>query len=63
MRTSILERFTRSDEARNSDSGGAGLGLAIVTEIVDEHDGLLTICDSPLGGARFSVELADARSA
>lgn len=38
----IFERFYRSDDARSSDSGGAGLGLAIAKEIVALHGG--TIC-------------------
>jgi signal transduction histidine kinase len=62
QRAVIFERFTRSDQARSRDAGGTGLGLAIATEIVDEHGGTLTVGDSPLGGARFTVELDDARS-
>ena len=62
MRAEVFERFTRSDEARGRDHGGAGLGLAIAAEIADEHDGTLTVSDSPLGGARFTFELADARA-
>ena len=37
----IFARFTRLDEARTRDAGGAGLGLAIVRDIVDpprRHD-------------------------
>jgi nitrogen fixation/metabolism regulation signal transduction histidine kinase len=37
--------------------GGTGLGLAIVRKIVIDHGGDVTISRSPLGGARFTVEL------
>jgi signal transduction histidine kinase len=50
-REEILEPFV-SDRA-----GGIGLGLSIVREIVVMHRGRLTIDDSPLGGARFTIQL------
>jgi signal transduction histidine kinase len=53
----IFERFTRLDEARDRERGGAGLGLAIVAEIVTAHGGRAVVRDSPLGGARFEVVL------
>ncbi len=37
--SSIFDKFYRMDEARNSDTGGAGLGLAIAKEIVTLHGG------------------------
>ncbi len=39
---SIFEKFFRLDEARASNTGGAGLGLAIAKEIVALHRGTLT---------------------
>ena len=58
----IFERFGRSDHARSRDDGGAGLGLAIVSELVTDHDASIVVETSPsLGGARFSVGFADAR--
>jgi two-component system nitrogen regulation sensor histidine kinase NtrY len=37
--------------------GGTGLGLAIVRKIVIDHGGDVTVSQSPVGGARFTVEL------
>jgi signal transduction histidine kinase len=55
-RVRVFERFTRLDESRTG-AGHAGLGLAIVQEIVSRHRGRVTIDDSPLGGARVTVIL------
>jgi len=38
----IFEQFYRVDTARNTKSGGAGLGLAIAKEIVNAHGGTIT---------------------
>ena len=38
----IFEKFFRLDDARSTNSGGAGLGLAIAKEIIDLHDGSIT---------------------
>lgn len=38
----IFEKFFRLDEARRSNTGGAGLGLAIAKEIADLHGGTIT---------------------
>ena len=58
----ILRRFGRLDKARNSDSGGAGLGLAIVSSVARAHGGNVVVGDSPLGGARISIFLPQVRS-
>jgi signal transduction histidine kinase len=55
-RERIFERFTRLDEARASDSGGYGLGLAITREIVAAHGGTVEAGDPPVG-ARLVVHL------
>lgn len=56
-RTRIFERFTRLDEARDRQSGGAGLGLSIVHDVVVGHGGTVHVEDGPAGGARFVVRL------
>ena len=38
----IFEKFYRLDEARSTNSGGAGLGLAIAKEIVRHHGGTIS---------------------
>lgn len=57
QREIIFERFTRLDEARSRDAGGAGLGLAIVQDIVARHRGTITVTCADSGGARFVVKL------
>ena len=55
-REAILEPFSRLDESRSRESGGVGLGLAIVRRIMAAHNGGVRIDDSPLGGAQFSLD-------
>jgi signal transduction histidine kinase len=35
--------------------GGTGLGLPLAHRVAEEHGGSLTVSDSPLGGARFTL--------
>lgn len=39
----IFDRFYRVEEARSKDSGGSGLGLALVKKIADMHEGKIKI--------------------
>ena len=54
--SAIFGRFYRLDEARTSDTGGAGLGLAIAREIVTLHGGTIA-ADSREGVTTFTVTL------
>ena len=39
----MMEPFTRGEPSRNSDTGGAGLGLALAKAIADQHGGALIL--------------------
>ena len=57
QRARVFERFVRLDESRARADGGAGLGLAIVAEVVAAHGGTVDVTSGPLGGALFRVRL------
>lgn len=54
--SSIFEKFYRVDNARSSQTGGAGLGLSIAKEIVELHGGAIR-AESDRGGICFTVQL------
>jgi two-component system OmpR family sensor kinase len=58
----VFERFFRSDPSRSRDTGGAGLGLAIVASIVKAHGGSVEVGKGKSGGALFRVVLQLRRS-
>jgi len=53
----IFEPFYRADPSRSRDSGGAGLGLSIVSAVVTAHGGHVKVHETEGGGATFEVEL------
>lgn len=53
----IFERFYRGDASRTRQTGGAGLGLAIVASLVQAHDGQVGYQPTPGGGSTFIVIL------
>ncbi|MCO1577003.1 HAMP domain-containing histidine kinase [Crossiella sp. SN42] len=55
QRDQVFERFHRVDEARDRASGGAGLGLALVADLVRRRGGTVRAAGSPEGGARFEI--------
>ena len=58
-REEAMRPFTRLDAARNQDSPGVGLGLAIVADIARTHGGSLRLAQSEeLGGLRADLVLA-----
>jgi two-component system OmpR family sensor kinase len=56
-RERIFEPFYRADASRSRDSGGAGLGLSIVSAVVAAHGGKVKVRETEGGGATFDVEL------
>jgi len=53
----IFEPFYRVDEARNRDSGGHGLGLAIAASAVRRNGGRISATNRPSGGLEVVVVL------
>ena len=55
-RRAVFKAFTRLDDSRNRETGGYGLGLAIVSRIAELHGGAVTADSSTeLGGAQFTI--------
>ena len=58
----VFEPFYRADASRTRQTGGAGLGLAIVEAIVEAHGGRVTLRTALGAGAVFTVRLPLAAS-
>lgn len=52
-----FKAFARLDEARNQNTKGVGLGLAIARDVARSHGGDIVLDRSPLGGLRAVVRL------
>ncbi len=50
---SLFEPFVRLDKSRDRNSGGIGLGLAIVRRYMEWHNGYVRVEDASIGGAKF----------
>ncbi|MDQ6840126.1 MAG: ATP-binding protein, partial [Actinomycetota bacterium] len=53
----VFDRFCRGSGAR---TGGSGIGLSVVSDIVAAHHGEVTVANEPGHGARFTVRLPQA---
>lgn len=56
-RETLFEPFVRLEASRARKTGGAGLGLAVVRNLVEAQGGTIAVTDAPGGGARFEVRL------
>lgn len=54
-REAIFDKFIQS--TRQDNPGGTGLGLAICRQIMQDHDGLISVNNHPEGGAVFTILL------
>lgn len=53
----IFDRFYRGDDARETDEGESGLGLAIAKSLVEAHSGTISASSAPGEGSTFVVTL------
>lgn len=53
----IFERFYRLKRDEKGSEEGAGIGLALVKEIVHQHQGQITVESAPNAGSRFTITL------
>jgi signal transduction histidine kinase len=56
-RARVWEPFHRLERDVSSAVAGSGIGLAVVRELVERHDGRARVETAPGGGARFVIEL------
>ncbi|ADG94776.1 integral membrane sensor signal transduction histidine kinase [Arcobacter nitrofigilis DSM 7299] len=53
--TKIFEKFYRTDKSRNKESGGTGLGMAIVEKIISGHNGKIDLKSSENKGTTVKL--------
>lgn len=53
----IFERFYRDSTSRASETSGYGLGLAIAKQIIEDHQGSITVEDNQPQGVIFTIRL------
>ncbi|HJQ41087.1 MAG TPA: HAMP domain-containing sensor histidine kinase [Thermoanaerobaculia bacterium] len=56
-RERIWMKFYRLERDRETNHTGSGIGLAVVREIVERHDGRCAVEDGSRGGARFVIDI------
>jgi signal transduction histidine kinase len=57
----LFERFYRVDSSRTRATGGAGIGLAVVKQLVEAHGGRVGVRSVVGNGSSFSFSLPLAR--
>jgi len=57
----VFERFARLDNSRSRETGGVGLGLSIVKEIVRVHGGSVELRNNPGGGLVATIVIPGAQ--
>jgi two-component system OmpR family sensor kinase len=62
-RENLFDRFWRAEGGRERGKAGAGLGLAIVREVLEAHGGTIRAENAPGGGALFVVQLPKSSAA
>jgi signal transduction histidine kinase len=58
----LFERFYRGNHRQPSDIPGTGLGLAIVKEIVEIHQGAISVNSETDRGTQFTIHLPATQS-
>ncbi|MFD9443619.1 sensor histidine kinase [Streptomyces sp. NPDC060006] len=58
---SVFDRFWRAEKSRSRRTGGSGLGLSIVRQLVTAHGGTVTVTSEVGAGSVFTLCIPDAR--
>ncbi|WAU83462.1 ATP-binding protein [Streptomyces sp. Qhu-G9] len=58
---SVFDRFWRAEKSRSRRTGGSGLGLSIVRQLVTAHGGTVTVTSEVGAGSVFTLRIPDAR--
>lgn len=53
----IFTRFYRTDLTRSRQTGGSGLGLSITKQIIELHNGTISVSSTPNEGTTFEIQL------
>ncbi|HVK26510.1 MAG TPA: ATP-binding protein [Actinokineospora sp.] len=53
----VFNRFWRAEKSRSRQTGGSGLGLAVVRDLVELHEGTVTVASTLGEGTTFTIRL------